>query len=456
MRKLSLALLLISLALCLNASADTITLKDGTVIEGTIVQQDDSQVTINVKESEAISSDRILKVSEIAKIDKTAEDGLAFEQLKDLKPDPWRTFSAEEYAGVVARLKGFLDKYPASTHAHDVQAILDSFLDEQARQKAGDVKLYGRWIPSQEALARDTEIKAQGLYLNMEAAKARGDVSGALNVFNNLEKSYNGTRVYPVAVGEASVLIESLANQIPNAVSALKVKEDRFTQGVAITPEPDKSVMIAARKTELAQYDALMASAVKAQLKWPPFIPDSQKSLDAIAKLVSTERARLAALPVDKMNDSLAESDKAAESFAAGDLAAADAHLKNATALWSVNEEAAYLQKTIATAKTALAHPPKPTPQQSKALAPRATPTPGSTASAAPGESPKPASTPAPAAVESDTKQKVIDFLFTIPGAITVLVCILGLVIIASFLQKSKRDRMDRDVEHDHDHDEEQ
>ena len=90
MRKLPLVLLLVLMAFCLKGVADTITLKNGTVIDGTITQQDDTRVTVSIKDSETISSERVLKVAEIAKIEKTPEDGLAFEQLKNLKPDPWR------------------------------------------------------------------------------------------------------------------------------------------------------------------------------------------------------------------------------------------------------------------------------------------------------------------------------------------------------------------------------
>ena len=199
-----------------------------------------------------------------------------------------------------------------------MQAILDAFLDEQAHQQAGDVKLYGRWISSKEALVRDTEIQAQALYLQMQASMAQGDMIGVLNAFDQLEKKYPGSRVYPTAVGQAASLVAALQGEVATASANLKVSDEQWKQGVAITPEPDKSVMIAARKSELAQYDALLAAAVRAQQKWPPFIPDSQKSLDAISALVTPEQARLLALPVDKMNASLAESDKADEAIAAG------------------------------------------------------------------------------------------------------------------------------------------
>ena len=52
MRKLPLTILLLLSTLCLKGMADTITLKDGSTIEGKITQETDAQVTISVKVSD--------------------------------------------------------------------------------------------------------------------------------------------------------------------------------------------------------------------------------------------------------------------------------------------------------------------------------------------------------------------------------------------------------------------
>ena len=440
MRKLPLALLLLPLALGLNATADTINLKDGTTIDGTITQQDANQVTVTYQVSESITDTRVIKIADIAKIEKTSEDTIAFGKLKEIKVDPWRSLSADSYSGTISTLKDFLAKYPQSTHAKDVQAILNIFQAELNHVQAGDVKLFGRWVPASEAAARASEVQEQDLYLKMQDSSTRGDLVGALNAFTQLEKNYPGSRLYPHAIADAEALQDKLSAYAANAAASLQVSDAKWKQGVDITPEPEKSEMIAARQNEIAQYDALIAGAQRSQLKWPPFIPASQHSIDAINTLIASEKTRMAGLLVDKMNASLAESDKAAEAVVAGDVTGANAHLKTATTLWPANEEAATLQKSLVGVK------PTPTPTPAKPV-PTRTPVPkvATAATATPAASAVPSRTPVGEAPDESssgsggTKQSIIDFFFTIPGAVTVVVCAIGLFGLASFLQKSKR-----------------
>ncbi|HWB61367.1 MAG TPA: PTPDL family protein, partial [Chthoniobacteraceae bacterium] len=361
MRKFPLAVLTVSLALCLGAMADTVTLKDGSTIEGNIIQQDDNQVTISYKFSDTVTDTRILKMSDVSKIEKTPEDDIAFEQIKNLKPDPWRTLAPAGYASAINALNAFLTKYPLSSHAEAVRASLKAFQDEQAHQKAGDVKLFGHWITAAAAAPLDKEVQAQSLYIQMQDASAQGDFIGALNLFDKLERGYAGSRVFPLAIAEAKDVQSKLGGQVNVDSSNLKVKEAQRLQGVAIALEPEKSEMIAAHNDDLARYAAALDTATKSGLKWPPLIPDYDKSLDAIAGALITEKARVAALPADKMSASISETDTAASALAAGDLAAAEPQLKDALLLWPANDEAIAAQKVLNAEKAALAHPtPKP------------------------------------------------------------------------------------------------
>lgn len=437
MRKFPLALLLFS-AFCLKGMADTITLKNGTVIEGTITQQDDRQVTVNIKVSDSISDVQVLQRDDITKIEKTSEDSLAFETLKSLKPDPMAMLSPEAYQSAIDDVKAFLDKYPDSDHKADAQAILDVLSQEQAHQQAGDVKLYGNWIPKKEVAAHKLQIQAQAIYLKMQATAAQGDLIGALNMFDLLERTDAGARVFPTAVVQVKNYQAALQGEVNTAVANLKTTDEQWKQGVIITPEPEKSEMVAARQGELAKYDAILASAQKTQ-KWPPYIPKSQTSLDAISAMLVSEEARLGALPVDSMTASIEQSDKADGLIATRDLANASSILKNAITLWPANDDAVYQLKAVAVMQ---APAPSPVPGVvARTPAPKTaviTPTP----TAKPKVTPVGAPTPEPQA-----KQGLVDFLFTIPGAITVVLCAVGLIAVTSYLQKSKRDRMGEEEE---------
>jgi hypothetical protein len=444
MRKLPPTIFLFLFALCLNGMADTITLKDGTTVEGKITQENDTQVTISVHVSDTISDDQVLQRADIVKIEKTPEDGIAFDQMKNWKPDPWAMLSPETYKATIGQLQAFLDKYPQSSHVADVKTMLATFQDEQKHQQAGEVKLYGLWISPKEAAARAVQIQAQTIYLKMQAIAAQGDLIGALNAFDQLEKGFPNTRVYPAAIEKAKALQTELLLRVSRAADNLKLTDAKWQQGVTITAEPAKSQIIAARQAENAQNEAILEAATKAGTKWPPLIPQSQKSLDALISLLNGEKARLAALPVEKMNASIEESDKASESVSANDLNAATTFLVGAKTLWPANEEADYLLTIISDIKAARAHPEKAAGPVKVALRP----TPKLAATATPTPKPRPSATPVVASTpEPEEKPSLVDFFFTIKGAATVVGCLLALIGIVSFLQKRKQNKVEEDEE---------
>ncbi|MEC7222883.1 MAG: hypothetical protein VXW02_01300, partial [Verrucomicrobiota bacterium] len=67
--------LIISLALLCNyLSADSITLKNGTVLEGKIVEENPQSITIEYKVTKSINDLKTVNRSDIAKIEKEPED----------------------------------------------------------------------------------------------------------------------------------------------------------------------------------------------------------------------------------------------------------------------------------------------------------------------------------------------------------------------------------------------
>ena len=316
--------------------------------------------------------------------------------------------------------------------------MLTAFRDEQKHQMAGEVKLNGLWISPKEASARAVQIQAQTLYLKMQTIAAQGGLVDALNAFDQLERGFPNTRVYPDAITLARPMLTELQLQVSRAADNLKLTNAQWQQGVAITAEPRKSEIIAARQAENSQYEAALEAATKAGTKWPPFITKSQKSLDALLTLITAEKARFSTLPVDKMKASTEASDKASEAVAANDLNTADSLLANAKSLWPANEEADYLLTVVSDMKAARTHPEKAGATTVKvALRPTPKLADGATPAPKPKQSMTPVGTPAPSEDENP-KGGIVDFLFTIPGAITVVGSLVALIAILSFLKRRK------------------
>jgi len=428
MSKIPLAFVLFLSVLCATSSADTVTLSSGEKLQGKISAESASEITLDIKVSESISDQRIIPRNQIQKIEKTPQDDLDFDQLNDLKPDPLVAKPAM-IEGQIGKLKEFLAKYPESSHATAVKTIMGVFQKEKDHLAAGEVKYFGRWISKAEAANRKVQLDGVAYYASMRDEAARGDFIGALNEFDRLEKNGGNTRVYPQAVALASKILEALSQQLTHSIAKLKHDVEEWTQGLTVTPETQKPQIIAAKKAEQDRYEALMEATQKSGAKWTPLLPDYAKSLDSLAALCASESTRLSALPVDKMNASVQDVDKARDALDTRDNEMADSLLKDAVALWPQNEDATYLQKSVSDLKAEAA--------KAAEAAAKATPKPTATAKPSASQTPKPASTPLP--VVEEEKPSLLAFFMTIPGAMSVVGGAIVLLIIVTVLQKMKK-----------------
>jgi hypothetical protein len=190
------------------------------------------------------------------------------------------------------------------------------------------------------------------LYETMKNLSAAGDLVGAMNALDQIEKKYPGSGVYPDAIELGKRVLPALQASLDQRMAKLKYDMDQWKQGVAITSEPKKSELIAAFNAEQFRYDSAMAAADKSGAKWKLLIPRSEKSLQALLTLIPTERTRLAAIDVAKPRQSIQLAGKASQSIAANDLAAAESNLNEAKTLWPANASVALLQTQLATLKT--------------------------------------------------------------------------------------------------------
>src|ERR1051326_3044399 len=108
------------------AFAETLKLKDGTVVDGALIAEDDQQVTLEVKlAGGTITSKRSYPKADIAEIVRpTAEQKTqsemraAYEAARKNQLDPNSSFSLAQYDKVLNEVFApFLEKYPKSPHA---------------------------------------------------------------------------------------------------------------------------------------------------------------------------------------------------------------------------------------------------------------------------------------------------------------------------------------------------
>jgi hypothetical protein len=257
-----------------------------------------------------------------------------------------------------------------------VSQELAVFEKERARVADGEVKYHGEWLTTEQAEKRRDEIQGEAYYDAMKEYAARGDLIGALNTFDLIEKQTPGTRIHPDAVELAGRVIAALDTDIERRLLIVKNDFEKLTQDYKTMTDEQKVEVSNSLKREYARLDAVMLAAEKAKVKWVPLQPRSKKSLEKLKATITAEKTRIAALSVSKMKESLQLANSAVTELAANDVAAAEADNKEALAAWPQNALALRTGKEITARKADTSKPTTTKPAATPTPVPKATPKP--------------------------------------------------------------------------------
>ena len=426
-----------------GSRADTIALKTGERIEGKITGETATELTISVQDSAGITDERVIRKSEVVKVDRIAADETAFRAIMDFQPGK-ASFQPVQYDGMVGALQGFIAQYPESIHRKAVQTAMTALQAEKKRVDAGELKFEGLWLSRAEAQKQRAQIGGSLAFAAMKSANASGDAIGALNSFAYLEKNFPGAKVLPEAVPLAQQILVALKPAAERALANYKINNAERERGVAAAGPVEKAELIEAFKRDQAKADAALAAATAAKT-WPPFMAGSDKCITAILAKIPGEAKRLEVLPLADMRASIQLAEKAQIEFASKNVSAASEMLQEVLKLWPANDLGLQLKLQIAASKI----PPKPDPvvaAATPAATPPGTKPPGATPQ--PGASATPRAQPAPAPTTGDetpeakpAEAEAKPFLMTLPGAITVVVALAVILAGANIFNHFRRGR---------------
>ena len=343
---------LIASSLCCGVFADTVTLKTGEVIEGKVTSESDTQLTLELKLSGGITDSRTVSKADVLSIARVQPDELAWAPLKALKPGT-TSLPAAFYETATQSLKGFLAQFATSPFAADAQKALAALEEEKTRVDAGEIKIDDRWLTKEEAQRERYQIAAAVNFQLMKDQTSRGDLSGALNTFDGIEKQYPGSRIYPEAVDLARRALAAFQPDLVSRIQAIRAAAAERDKAVQNSSAAQKAELKAALDKEHAAEAALFAEAQRRNSKWPPFIARSEKSLMATATKIPEEVRRLAAIDVAKIRQSLKDADQSKLALAGDNFVSALGSAKEALTLWPENEFAKRLQEEIKTSQAA-------------------------------------------------------------------------------------------------------
>lgn len=281
--------------------ADTITLKNGTVLKGNIISDKTDPVIIEVKEK-GISDEIKVKKADIASMVKeTPEDKQAIEILGRLHPSKDNLTAADYDKAIKIDIQPWLDKNKTGSKRKEMEDLLKTYTEELAKVKAGDIKLRGVWIGVEEKKWNEYNINARKLRLKFEELIKERKYPEAYAVFAELEITGAAGVDFPPVVEQMKKVLPQLEAAINNAITEQpNLLKQRTTLLASMTPDQKKNedLRIIDERKKWTIVSGEQRKKKYRIITWYPY--DLKNIQDALAA-VKKEAEYLGKLPVNDM-----------------------------------------------------------------------------------------------------------------------------------------------------------
>ncbi len=290
--------LVLALAAGLSATvADTIKLKDGTVLNGTITEETADSYGMDVKEGKGIVDFKKIPKANVAKVEREMPDEREAEELlAKLKETPDGLSAADYEKRIKTQIQPWLDKYKASKKRKEIEDLLKLYVEEGAKVKAGDIKLRGTWITAAELKWNEYNINARKLRAKMEAAAKANKPVEAFSAFAELEAGFVASIDYPPSVEAVRKVLPKVELALNQAVEAYPgLIEERKKQTAALEG-PKKKEADDGFKKEADDWRKQIALVKKNKVQVVTFYAYDLKTIQDAQAVVKKETLRLNAL----------------------------------------------------------------------------------------------------------------------------------------------------------------
>lgn len=286
-----------------TAPADTIKLKDGKSIDGTIIAEDASSVTIKTIVVGKITDNKVVPRSDIASVVKKTPEDDAADAVKNILPtDDFLQPSA--YNKLIAEGPDkFLATYPNSKYRAEILALKKSLTDEQAQTRRSMRKVDGKWLNGDELQANDYNIQALKVFREMEKAVAADDYRAALDAFIRLESIGKFSLSYPKAIEVARSILTTYRDNLAASVKAVPTKLKEADARLANMNPAGIAAAKAEREKIKKDFQAKIAEEKKNKVRFTSVLDVDTSSLTEAVRQVDTESKRIAALNVAALTE---------------------------------------------------------------------------------------------------------------------------------------------------------
>jgi|GEM_PF-1050888 len=278
--------------------ADILLMKDGSKVEGTILNESPAAVRMRYRLTPTIWDEKDFPRTDIQQVVKQTPEEVEVVELRKVLPTA-DLLTADKYEQLIQnRLRPFINKYKGTKEATEVEGIIATLQEEKSKVANGQIKLEGRWLSEMETKGEKFNIEAFGILTEMRDKAAEKDWLGALRKFDEFSTprpGYIASTYYPAAVSLALDCMTEYEKNLTKMASDQPQIVAQRQEGLKKQTEPDLSRTKAGIDQEVAKWKAQSEVERRNRLRWIAPYKYDMASILAAQKALITERARLEA-----------------------------------------------------------------------------------------------------------------------------------------------------------------
>lgn len=285
-------------------NADILVLKNGTKVEGNILEQNDQGIRMKYRLTPKIMDEKVFPTADIAQVIKQRPEEVEVVELRKVLPTA-DLLKADEYEQIIQdRLRPFVNKYSGTPEAKEVEAIIANLQEEKTKVSNGQVKLEGKWLTLKESKAESFNVEAFRIVSAMRAAAAKQDYTGALRDFDRLTNphpAYAASTYYVQAIPEAIAILDKwiavLDKMSAEQPQLAKARKD----GLSKLEGPELSKTKNAIEDEFNKWRAAMDSERRQKIRWTAPYKYELSTIQMAQKEAVGERTRLQGIDLEAL-----------------------------------------------------------------------------------------------------------------------------------------------------------
>jgi hypothetical protein len=222
-----------------NIDFVTVKLRDGRVLEGPVLAENDQQITIQAQFANGtitrkyqVDRNDIAAISHLSPVDRDQRLAtVAYHDLGKYHLDPQNSYPLSYYDTAINQgFLPFLQQYPHVMETASVTNRLADWQEERDKVASGQVKYHGRWMSAAEANKLAETERTQQILSEARSLMAQGQFEAATE---KLSPYYNATEPTPLVIESRRLQ----ANVYRLWISSLETVQEQLTKDLEATKE---------------------------------------------------------------------------------------------------------------------------------------------------------------------------------------------------------------------------